>query len=75
MAENMYRALWSWIVCVLVTVIVSLLTKPKPDSELAGLVYGVTDIPSEASVPAYQRPWFWGVVVAGLFVVANVVFW
>jgi SSS family solute:Na+ symporter len=75
MAENMYRALWSWIVCVLVTVIVSLLTKPKPDSELAGLVYGVTDIPSEASVPVYQRPWFWGVVVAGLFVVVNVVFW
>jgi solute:Na+ symporter, SSS family len=75
MAENMYRALWSWIVCVLVTVIVSLVTKPKPDSELAGLVYGVTDIPSEASVPVYQRPWFWGVVVAGLFIVVNVVFW
>jgi solute:Na+ symporter, SSS family len=75
MAENMYRALWSWIVCVLVTVIVSLVTKPKPDSELAGLVYGVTDIPSEASVPVYQRPWFWGVIVTGLFVVVNVVFW
>src|SRR5208337_3620963 len=34
MAENMYRALWSWIVCVIVTVVVSLLTKPKPDAEL-----------------------------------------
>ncbi len=45
MAENMYRALWSWIVCVVVTVVVSLLTKPKPDSELVGLVYGVTPIP------------------------------
>jgi len=30
MAENMYRALWSWIVCVLVTLIVSYMTKPKP---------------------------------------------
>src|SRR5207237_10263036 len=32
MAENMYRALWSWVVCVLVTIAVSMLTKPKPDS-------------------------------------------
>jgi solute:Na+ symporter, SSS family len=75
MAENMYRALWSWIVCVLVTVVVSMVTKPKPDSELTGLVYGVTEIPSEASVAVYQRPWFWAVVVAGLFLVVNVVFW
>ena len=75
MAENMYRALWSWIVCVLVTVVVSMVTKPKADSELTGLVYGLTDIPSEASVAVYQRPWFWAVVVAGLFIVVNVAFW
>jgi SSS family solute:Na+ symporter len=30
MAENMYRGLWSWIICVLVTVIVSYMTKPLP---------------------------------------------
>src|ERR1700736_707190 len=39
MAENMYRALWSWIVCVLVTVVVSYATKPLPDRQLVGLVY------------------------------------
>ena len=75
MAENMYRALWSWIVCVLVTVVVSMVTKPKPDSELTGLVYGLTDIPSEASVAVYQRPWFWAAVVAGFFIVVNVASW
>jgi SSS family solute:Na+ symporter len=75
MAENMYRALWSWIVCVLVTFVVSMVTKPKPDSELTGLVYGLTAIPSESSVAVYQRPWFWAVVVAGLFIVVNVAFW
>src|SRR3954466_14594743 len=42
MAENMYRALWSWIICVLVTVIVSLATKPRSMKELEGLVYGAT---------------------------------
>jgi SSS family solute:Na+ symporter len=41
MAENMYRALWSWLVCVIVTVIVSLVTRPKSAAELEGLVYGV----------------------------------
>jgi len=75
MAENMYRALWSWIVCLLVTVAVSYMTKPKPDSELNGLVYGVTAIPHEAEVPLYQRPAFWAVVVAVVFVALNILFW
>jgi len=75
MAENMYRALWSWVVCVLVTIAVSMLTTPKPDSELKGLVYGVTDIPSESYVTVFHRPWFWASVVAVLFLMVNVVFW
>jgi SSS family solute:Na+ symporter len=75
MAENMYRALWSWIMCVVVTVVVSLVTKPKPESELAGLVYGATQIPSERQMPLYQRPIFWAGVVAVLFVALNILFW
>ena len=75
MAENMYRALWSWVVCVIVTVVVSLLTKPKPDTELVGLVYGVTPIPHEADVPLWERPIFWAIVVAAVFVVFNILVW
>ncbi len=75
MAENMYRALWSWIVCVVVTVAVSCMTKPKPDVELAGLVYGVTAIPREDEVPIYQRPVFWAAVVGVVFVILNIIFW
>jgi solute:Na+ symporter, SSS family len=75
MAENMYRALWSWLVCVVVTVVVSLVTKPKPESELAGLVYGATQIPSDRQLSFYQRPIFWAGVVAVLFVTLNVLFW
>ncbi len=75
MAENMYRALWSWIVCVLVTVVVSLLTKPKPDSELVGLVYGVTPIPQEGDLAIWQRPIFWGAVVFVVFVLLNIWVW
>jgi SSS family solute:Na+ symporter len=75
MAENMYRGLWSWIACVVVTVVVSLMTKPKPESELAGLVYGVTAIPSEEQVAIYKRPAFWAVGVAIVFVALNIIFW
>jgi len=75
MAENMYRALWSWILCVVVTVVVSLATRPKPDREMVGLVYGLTEVPSESNLPLYQRPIFWTVVVAVVFVVLNIIFW
>ena len=75
MAENMYRALWSCLVCALVTVVVSLATKPKPDAELKGLVYGATDIPLETYVSTLHRPWFWAVVVGAIFVVLNIIFW
>jgi SSS family solute:Na+ symporter len=75
MAENMYRALWSWIICVTVTVIVSLMTKPDPNASLVGLVYGETDIPSDGHLPLYQRPIFWAVIVALVFAVLNIIFW
>ena len=75
MAENMYRALWSWIVCVCVTVAVSYMTKPKPEIELSGLVYGVTAIPREADVALFLRPVFWAAVVGVVFVILNIIFW
>jgi SSS family solute:Na+ symporter len=75
MAENMYRALWSWIVCVIVTVVVSYMTRPKPVEELTGLVYGYTKLPSESGIPVYQRPIFWACVVGVVFVILNIIFW
>jgi SSS family solute:Na+ symporter len=75
MAENMYRAMWSWLACVIVTIVVSLMTRPKPDSELQGLVYGATQIPHEADMPIYKRPAFWATGVAVVLVVLNIIFW
>jgi SSS family solute:Na+ symporter len=75
MAENMYRALWCWIVCVLVTVVVSMASQPKPDSALEGLVYGLTKIPSEGQLPVHKRSIFWAGVVFVVFVILNVIFW
>jgi solute:Na+ symporter, SSS family len=75
MAEDMYRALWSWVVCVAVTVIVSYMTKPRSSAELTGLVYGVTPLPAEAQVAFYKRPAFLAVVVGLVFVAFNIMVW
>jgi SSS family solute:Na+ symporter len=75
MAEDMYRALWAWVICVVVTVMVSVAGKPKPDSELVGLVYGATDIPQESGLPIYRKPLFWAGVVFAVFLVLQIVFW
>jgi SSS family solute:Na+ symporter len=75
MAQDMYQALWSFVVCVSVTVVVSLMTKPKSDAELEGLVYGLTEVPSVGDVPFYQKPLFWAGVVVTVFVILNIIFW
>ncbi|HKO12113.1 MAG TPA: sodium:solute symporter family protein [Acidobacteriaceae bacterium] len=75
MAEDMYRALWSWIVCVIVTVVVSYMTQPKADAELEGLVYGATKIPEEHDDYWYQKPIVWAGAVAVVFCILNVIFW
>jgi solute:Na+ symporter, SSS family len=75
MAENLYRALWSWLICVIVTVVVSLFTTPKPADELKDLVYGYTKMPSDKDLPLYKRPIFWGAGVAVFFVILQWVFW
>jgi SSS family solute:Na+ symporter len=75
MAENLYRALWSWIICVAVTVVVSLMTKPVPMEQLSGLVYGVTPIPHDGSTTIWQKPIFWAIVVIVVFFILNLIFW
>ena len=75
MAENMYRALWSFLACVIVTFVVSLVTKPKPEKELVGLVRGCTELPSEHDIPLFKRPLFWGAVVFVVFIALNLIFW
>jgi SSS family solute:Na+ symporter len=75
MAENLYRALWSWCICVLVTIVVSLFTTPKPAAELKNLVYGFTRTQVEDKVAFYKRPVFWGAGVAVVFAALQIAFW
>ena len=74
MAENLYRALWSWLICVAVTVVVSYMTRPTPEAQLAGLVYGATPIPDDGSRGLFQKPIFWAIVVITIFFILNLMF-
>ena len=74
-AQNMFRALWCCSICIIVTVLVSMVTQPKPEAELKDLVYGLTPIPHEEHVSIFQSPVFWGTVVAIVFLILQIIFW
>ncbi len=75
MAENLYRALWAFLITVIVIYVVSLFTKPRPVAELEGLVYGATILPKEAPVPFYKNEYIWAVLVVIIFACLNILFW
>jgi solute:Na+ symporter, SSS family len=75
MAENMYRALWSVIVCAMVVFVVSMFGKARPIAELNGLVYGATKLPEEEPVPFYKNEYFWMILAIICFLALNIYFW
>jgi solute:Na+ symporter, SSS family len=74
MAQNFWTAIFAFSVNFIVTVAVSLVTKPREDHELVGLVYSLTPKPVETHLEWYQKPstLAWGVL--GLLVILNLVF-
>ena len=75
MAQNFWIAICAFVACLLVTFVVSLVTKPKTDSELHNLVWGVTEFPHEPDAPWYKRPGPLAIVVMGVLVIMNAIFW
>jgi SSS family solute:Na+ symporter len=75
LAQDMYQSLWACVTCVVVTVLVTLVTKPKPDSELVGLVYSLTPLAREENASFWQRPVVWGVIALILLVILQIIFW
>jgi SSS family solute:Na+ symporter len=75
MAENLYRALWAFLITVIIIFLVSLFTKPRPVAELNGLVYGATVLPKEDAVPFYKNVWIWAGLAVCIFAALNILFW
>ncbi len=74
MAQNFWTAIFAFSVNLAVTIVVSLATKPRAESELVGLVYSLTPKPAEGHLSWYQKPATLAVGVLAILVVLNLVF-
>ncbi len=70
MAQNFWIAIMAWTTCFLTTIVVSLMTRPRPHAEMRGLVYGLTERPSGAG-----RPVALALVVGAMLLLLNWYFW
>lgn len=73
MAQNFWVAINAFAVCFVITVVVSLAGKARPENELVGLVYGVTPHAAEPAV-WYKRPAVLAMAAAGVCVILNLIF-
>jgi len=64
----------AWMVCFAVTVIMSLVTRSRPEEELSGLVYGLTKIPQSKKEPWYQQPLTLALIVLSVCLALNIIF-
>ena len=74
LAQAFWTAIIAWVTCFVVTIVVSLLTRPRPAEELRGLVYSLTPRPSDKSLPWFKRPATLAVAVLVLTLALNFVF-
>jgi SSS family solute:Na+ symporter len=74
MAQNFWTAIFAWTACFLVTIVVSLLTRPYEEGRLKGLVYSLTERPRSQHLPWYQRPEILALIALAIVVLLNIIF-
>jgi SSS family solute:Na+ symporter len=74
LGQTFWTAICAFGACLVVSVVVSILTRPRPAEELRGLVYSLTPKPEEAHVEWYKRPATLAIVVLVLTIILNVIF-
>jgi SSS family solute:Na+ symporter len=74
MAQNFWTAIYAWTICFVVTIVVSLLTRAHEEKELVGLVYSLTERPTQHGLRWYQRPAVLAVVVLAATALLNIIF-
>ena len=75
MAANFWRAWWAWVICAVVTVLISLFTQKKPKEELVGLVKGLTKEKLDRHLPFVKRPEFVAIISLIILIALNLLFW
>jgi SSS family solute:Na+ symporter len=76
MAQNFWLASIAFIVCLVLTSLISIMTKrTKTNEELTGLVYSLTPKISETGIAWYARPGVIGATLLFFCIVLNWIFW
>ncbi|MGD0483617.1 MAG: Na+/galactose cotransporter, partial [Gemmatimonadales bacterium] len=75
LAQTFWTAIVAFTTCFLVTIVVSVLTKPRPDEDMKGLVYSLTPIQKDSGEPWHRRPAALGAVVLLAALALNLIFW
>ncbi|MBL9135783.1 MAG: sodium:solute symporter family protein [Verrucomicrobiales bacterium] len=76
MAQNFWTAIYAWTACFVMTIVISLMTRPtKSDADLKGLVYSLTPKARDHDLPWWKRPVTLGLLVMGATLVLNFLFW
>jgi len=74
LAQTFWTAIAAFTTCLVVTVLVSAVTRPRPDKELEGLVYSLTPRPKDDSRKWTERPAVFAGVVLAMTALLNLVF-
>jgi solute:Na+ symporter, SSS family len=74
LAQTFWTAIVAWSTCFVVTIIVSLMTRPRAEAELEGLVYSLTPKPKDRDLPFIKRPATLALIVVVLIVGLNLIF-
>jgi solute:Na+ symporter, SSS family len=76
MAGNFWRAIWAWVICFGITIIVTLLTSrsQKTDEELEGLVWGLTEKKEAVETAWYKKPWVLAAAALAITIALNIIF-
>jgi SSS family solute:Na+ symporter len=75
MAQNFWGAIYAWTGCFLLTMLISLVTTPRDEKDLVGLVYSLTPKQTSEGLPWFRRPLVLGVIVLILSAALNLYFW
>ena len=74
MAQNFWTAIYAWTTCFVLTIVISLVTRPHKEEDLKGLVYSLTERPKEGHLSWYARPATLAIIVLGLTLALNIIF-
>jgi SSS family solute:Na+ symporter len=74
LAQTFWTAIVAWTTCFVVTILVSLVTRARPEEELRGLVYSLTPRPRDDTRERWQRPAVLAAAVLVLTLVLNFAF-